>query len=625
VTSTWIILAAPLAGALLLLLVRPLERVAGALASLAVAVAFAASALAWLDLTAQPAGARSGVRHLFVWAVSGALKIGVDLRWDPLAVNMALVVTGVGFLIHAYSIGYMRGDPLYRRFFAYLNLFVFFMLTLVLADNLLLLYVGWEGVGLCSYLLIGFWFERPQAATAAKKAFIVTRIGDTGLLIGLFLIFFKLGTLNIGEVLKAASGGDITAGLATAMALLLFAGAIGKSAQIPLYVWLPDAMEGPTPVSALIHAATMVTAGVYLVVRMGPLFELSHAAQTIVAVVGAVTALYAASLALAEEDIKRVLAYSTISQLGYMFVAAGVGAYAAAMFHLTTHAFFKALLFLAAGSVMHGLGGETALDRMGGLRRALPWTFLVTTIGWAAISGFLPLAGFFSKDAIVAEVWGGGQTGVFVLLALASVLTPFYMSRLWFLTFSGEPRWSEGTHPHESPPSMIVPMVALALLSIVGGILNLPGHLSISGILPRFLSPVVGRPHEAESIGVAVFMWAISVFSVFVAWVIYGARIVDRHALRERLGPVNTLLRNKFFVDEIYATLIVSPARLIAAFFAYVVDLRIIDGAVNGTATVVDRAAGSWRKVQSGFVRNYAVAVFAGAAGMVVYFAVRRA
>ncbi len=623
---TAIVLLAPLAGAVLLLVAgHRIGRFAGVVASLAVGVGFVASAVAALDLIARPAGGRSLVHRLFEWASVGPLSVGIDIRWDPLAATMALVVTGVGLLIHVYSLGYMKGDPRYARYFAYLNLFVTSMLILVLGDNLVFLFAGWELVGLCSYLLIGFWFERPKAATAAKKAFITTRIGDTGFLIGLFLLFAAAGSLDIPTINRAAMEGQIAGATATAAALLLFAGAVGKSAQIPLYVWLPDAMEGPTPVSALIHAATMVTAGVYLILRMNPLFDpaLVPVAAAVVATIGAATALYAAILAMAEDDIKRVLAYSTVSQLGFMFLAAGIGAYTAALFHLVTHAFFKALLFLAAGSVMHGLAGESALDRMGGLRKAMPWTFGVTLVGWAAITGIVPFSGFFSKDEIAAAAWVEGRTALFIVATVAAALTAFYMTRLLILTFFGRPRWSEGTHPHESSSVMVVPMVILAVLAAVGGVLNFPSGLPGALLLEHFLEPVFGAAVHAEGFGVLLLLWALAATGIVTAWWIYGVDLERRVAVRRRLGPLNTVVRNKFFVDEIYASLIVSPARLVAAFFAWVMDVRVIDGAVNGMGTVVTRAAGSWRHVQDGLVRSYAAAILVGAAVVVVWFAIR--
>jgi NADH-quinone oxidoreductase subunit L len=617
-------LAAPLAGALVLLGAgRQLGKSAGVLASSAVGLAFVAAASSFWALIALEPGSRSVVTHLFTWAHVGNLVVGIDIRWDPLSAVMVLMVTGVSFLIHVYSIGYMDGDPRYSRFFAYLNLFVFSMLLLVLADNLVLLYVGWELVGVCSYLLIGFWFERPAAATAAKKAFITTRIGDTGMLIGIFVLFASLGSLQIADVNRAAAEGGIAKTTATVAAILLFSGAVGKSAQLPLYVWLPDAMEGPRPVSALIHSATLVTAGVYLVVRLNPLYEFAHVAATVVAVVGAATALYAAILALAEDDIKRVLAYSTISQLGFMFLGAGVGADGAAMFHLVTHAFFKALLFLGAGSVMHSIGGESALDRMGGLRKATPRTFAAMLVGWAAISGIVPFSGFFSKDEIMSSVWAEGHTTLFIVAAAAATLTAFYMTRLMILAFAGRPRWSEGTHPHESPSVMILPMAALAIGAALGGVLNLPEGIKGAARLNGFLDPIVGKATHAEAIGVVLVMWVLATIGAIGAWWVYGVDLQRREALRRRLGPVNTLVRQKFFVDEIYATVVVAPARVLASFLAGVFDRRVIDGAVNGVATVVASAAGSWRKLQTGFVRNYAVAVFMGAAGIVAYVVMR--
>ena len=619
-----LILLAPLAGALSLFAFgRRIGKASGVVGALAVAVSFASAAASFMSLTSLEHGSRSVLVHLFDWASIGSLRIAVDLRWDPLAAVMALTVTGVGFLIHVYSTGYMHDDPRYSRFFAYMNLFVFSMLLLVLADSLVVLYFGWELVGVCSYLLIGFWFEKPSAATAAKKAFITTRIGDTGMLIGIFVIFAAVGSLQIADINRAAAEGGLAQTTATVAAVLLFAGAVGKSAQLPLYVWLPDAMEGPTPVSALIHAATMVTAGVYLVVRMNPLYTYSETAAIVVAVIGAATALYAAILAMAEDDIKRVLAYSTISQLGFMFLAAGVGAYGAAIFHLMTHAFFKALLFLAAGSVMHALGGETALDRMGGLRKAIPRTFAVTFVGWAAITGVLPFAGFFSKDSIMASAWAEGHTLLFAVAGVAALCTAFYMSRMLFLAFFGKPRWSEGTHPHESPSSMIVPMAVLAVAAVLGGVFNLPHGFPRAGILDNFLDPVLGEPAHHEGVGVLIVMWALAAVGVLSAWWIYGTDLERRAAVRLRLGPVNSIVRQKFFVDEIYATIFVAPLRLLASFFAGVVDRRIIDGFVNGAGALVSKASGSWRHLQTGFVRSYAVGILGGAALLIVYAVVR--
>ena len=623
-TTVPVILFAPLAGAVLLFAFgRRISGRSGVVASAAVLVAFLAASASLMRLLSLDPGDRSVLVHLYDWVAIGPLRIAGDLRFDPLSAVMCMTVTGVGFLIHVFSIGYMHDDPRYPRFFAYLNLFVFSMLLLVLADNLVFLYFGWELVGACSYLLIGFWFERPSAATAAKKAFITTRVGDTGMLIGVFVVFAAVGSLQIGDINQAAAGGGIAHSTATIAALLLFAGAVGKSAQLPLYVWLPDAMEGPTPVSALIHAATMVTAGVYLVVRLQPLYAFAEEAAIVVAVVGVATALYAAILAMAEDDIKRVLAYSTISQLGFMFLAAGVGASGAAIFHLVTHAFFKALLFLGAGSVMHALGGETALDRMGGLRKAIPRTFAVMLVGWGAITGVVPFAGFFSKDEIMAAVWVEGHTALFVVAALAATFTAFYMSRMMILAFFGKPRWSEGTHPHESPPVMVLPMALLAVAAIVGGALNLPDPLPRHGLLSSFLEPVIGHAAHEEPVGVIVVMWALAAVAVLGAWWIYGIDLERRAAVRLRLGPVNQIVRHKFFVDEIYATVIVAPLRVMASFLAGVVDRRVIDGAVNGAASLTSQAANVFRRAQSGLVRNYALGVFGGAALVVAYVVLR--
>ncbi|HET9672456.1 MAG TPA: NADH-quinone oxidoreductase subunit L, partial [Actinomycetota bacterium] len=438
----WLVPAVPLAGAVVNLFAgRRLGKLAGVIACGAVALSFLISLVAARELLQGSAEERVITERLFDWISVGRFTVGADLRLDVLSAVMILVVTGVGLLIHVYAVGYMQGDPRYGRFFAYLNLFVFFMLLLVLADDYALLYVGWEGVGLCSYLLIGFWFEERANAVAAKKAFVVTRIGDTAMLVGLALIVANVGSLDFERVFGAAGG--LAAGTATAISLLLFAGAIGKSAQVPLHVWLPDAMAGPTPVSALIHAATMVTAGVYLVVRSAPIFEASPIALTVVLVVGLVTALFAATCALAQDDIKRVLAYSTISQLGFMFVAAGMRFYTGAIFMLVAHAFYKALMFLGAGSVMHGMHEETDLQRMGGLRRRMPVTAWTFVLGALALAGVFPLAGFFAKDQILEVAQHTGRTWVYLLATLGALLSALYIGRLAFLAFFGEPRTEE--------------------------------------------------------------------------------------------------------------------------------------------------------------------------------------
>jgi NADH-quinone oxidoreductase subunit L len=445
-------------------------------ACLSVLASFVIAAVSLAGLLRVPEESLPLVKTLFRWIASGVFDANLSLQLDPLSVIMALVVTGVGFLIHVYSVGYMARDKGYTRYFTYLNLFTFAMLILVMASNVVLMFVGWEGVGLCSYLLIGFWFEKNSAATAGKKAFIVNRIGDAAFILGIFFVLVNIGSGEFRAINEAIGGGLVTPGLATLIALLLFAGATGKSAQIPLYVWLPDAMEGPTPVSALIHAATMVTAGVYMVSRFNLLFSLSGAAAQVVAVVGAVTAIYAATMALTQNDIKRVLAYSTISQIGYMFIGCGVGAYAAGMFHLYTHAFFKSLLFLCAGSVMHALSGELDMRKMGGLKKHLPLTYPTFLVGAIAIAGVPFLSGFFSKDAILTHAFAQRQYFVWALGIMGAVLTAFYMFRLIFLTFFGDERLEPQArqHLHESPKIMTIPLVLLAFFSVVAGYIGLP-------------------------------------------------------------------------------------------------------------------------------------------------------
>jgi NADH-quinone oxidoreductase subunit L len=534
---------------------------------------------------------------------------------------MALTVTGVGFLIHVYSLDYMHGDPRYTRFFAYLNLFVFFMLTLVLANNFALMYVGWEGVGLCSYLLISFWFEKKSAADAGKKAFIVTRVGDTGMLIGILLLFSTLGTLDFDRAFELA--GTMPEGTATAIALLLFAGAIGKSAQLPLSNWLPDAMEGPTPVSALIHAATMVTAGVYLVVRAHPIFEASGIALFVVAVVGTITAVYAATSALAQDDLKRVLAYSTVSQLGFMFLAAGVGAYAVAIFHLVSHAFFKALLFLGAGSVMHAMDGDIDVRRLGGLRRDMPITAWTFVIGALALAGLPPLAGFFSKDQILSAAYEGGRVTLWVTALVAAGFTAFYVARATLLTFFGEPRHQR--HPHESPVLMTAPLVVLAILTVGGGLLGLS---ATNGTLARFLGEgFAGAEHPAVaglSEGALVAITTIvSVLMLVAGWWVYGSGRVDWTKIRDQVGGLHTAMARGWFLDDIYDRTIVRPGKAAAAVLARDVDQGIIDRAIVGIGRSFAGLARAGRRVQTGFVRSYALLFLLGAVGILLYVAVR--
>jgi NADH-quinone oxidoreductase subunit L len=584
----------------------------GWVAAISVGRAFFESIVLLFKLLERPADARDIAVKAFDWISVGSFHVSIDFRIDPLSVTMLLVVTGVGLLIHIYSIGYMKGDPRFSRFFAYLNLFTASMLLLVLANNLLLLYVGWEAVGLCSYLLIGFWFEKKSASNAAKKAFIVNRIGDFAFLLGILLIAGTVGNLTLGNINAAA--GAMAAGTATTISLLLFAGATGKSAQIPLYVWLPDAMEGPTPVSALIHAATMVTAGVYMVARFSPVFEASGGiALTVVGYTGALTALWAALMAAAEYDIKRVLAYSTISQLGYMFLAHGVGAYSAGMFHLVTHAFFKALMFLGAGAVMHGLGGETDMRKMGGLRKVMPitgWTFMA---GWLAICGVIPLAGFFSKDAILASAWAQGEYLLWGIGFVTALLTAFYMSRLYLRVFEGRVKVPEGVQPHDAPWTMAVALIPLAFLSIVGGVLNLPGSLK----LEHFLDPVLGE--STVPVGLTPWLLAggalmVAAIGIGIAASLYMSRSGNlRHrTLMRRFGPLVNAARNKFWVDEIYGHAIVLPSKRVAAFAADVFDPKVVDGAVTGLGRLVGRTSEAIRGMQSGYVRSYAASFLIG-------------
>jgi NADH-quinone oxidoreductase subunit L len=615
----WVVPALPLAAAAVNLFVgRRLGRFAGVLAAGVMAVSFATAAVLVLRLTDLPAEGRVVTRHLFDWVTVGNLSVGADLRLDALSAVMILVVTGIGTLIHVYAIGYMHGDPRYGRFFAYLNLFVFFMLILVLADNLLLLYLGWEGVGLCSYLLIGFWFEKTQNANAAKKAFITTRIGDTAMLVGLALIVVRFGTLDFTAIFGTA-GSILTKSAATAIALLLFAGAVGKSAQVPLHVWLPDAMAGPTPVSALIHAATMVTAGVYLVVRMHVIFEMSGVALTVVLIIGLVTMLFAGTCALGQDDIKRVLAYSTVSQLGYMFMAAGMRAYGVAIFMLVAHAFYKALMFLGAGSVMHGMHDEADMKQMGGLIRRMPitgWTFVV---GAVSLAGVPFLAGFYAKDEILEIANAGGRPWVYVLGSVGALLSALYIGRLIFLTFFGSPRSRAAEGAHESPPVMTIPLVVLAIGAAGAGLLN----LTPEGRVTIFLEPVVGAfAVGTQGLGASVLTAvavAIAFLGLLLAWFVYASGRIDWLALRVRLAPVHRLVANGWYLDDYYSAILVTPGKAVAAFSAYVLDARFIDGIVNGAGGAVRRLADAARKVQTGFVRNYALAFLVGVVGVLVY------
>ncbi|HSA94533.1 MAG TPA: NADH-quinone oxidoreductase subunit L [Acidobacteriota bacterium] len=630
------------------------RRAVGAVGVGAVGLSFAAAlaALAGLFRSTEPVV----VKTLFSWvpaslvrtAGGAAVPFGLDLafRYDSLAAVMTLVVTGVGLLIHVYSVGYMAHDRSYARFFAYLNLFTFAMLVLVLGANLGVMFIGWEGVGLCSYLLIGFWFAKDSAADAGKKAFITNRVGDFGFLLGIGLLLYALGTIDTAGITAAVEGGLMAKGTATAAALLLFLGATGKSAQIPLYTWLPDAMEGPTPVSALIHAATMVTAGVYMVARLHALFSFSGTALTVVALTGAFTAVYAATMGFVQTDIKRVLAYSTISQIGYMFIGLGVGAYAAGIFHLMTHAFFKSLLFLAAGSVIHALSGEQDMRRMGGLRSRLPRTYRVFLVGALAISGLPGLAGFFSKDEILAAAFASRNYVVWALGLVGAAMTAFYMFRLIFLTFFGEERFSGETarHLHESPPVMLVPLEILAVLAVLGGYVGLPPLLGGGAWFGRFLESSTGAPEAHLAAGTEAVLMVVSVAvaagAIFAAWTIYVKRRGEpARRFATRFRALYTVVSRKYYVDEAYRRVFVGGV-LAAARAADWIDRRLIDGLVDGAARlargvsrlairfddgVVDGAvkgvgrvhlsvSSLLRRLQTGYVYNYALAVVLGVA-----------
>ena len=628
--NLWAVIVLPLAGAAVNHFFgrRMGGRRASGLAILATGASFVYAAAAALPFLAGGERAEEAVTvvRLFDWIPS--LGAGAELLWDPLAAVMTLVVTGVGSLIHIYAVGYMHDDRRLARFFTYLNLFIASMLILVLANNFAVLFVGWELVGLCSYLLISFWYVRPSAAAAGRKAFVVNRIGDFGFMIALMLIFASFGTLSYSAVLNEP-GEVIGSSTAAAIGLLLLVGAAGKSAQVPLYVWLPDAMEGPTPVSALIHAATMVTAGVYMVARTGALYGLSDLAGGTAAVVGAATALLAAAIAVAQRDIKRVLAYSTISQLGYMFMAVGAAGYTAGLFHLVTHAVFKALLFLGAGSVIHAMGGEQDMNRMGGLAKKTPVTHATMAVATLAIAGIPPLAGFWSKDEILAVLFesGGYFTALWAVGVAVALLTAFYMARLYFLVFWGKPRWPDGAQPHESPRVMTVPLLILAAGSIGIGFINTPFRLAFE----HFLEPAwhgVKQAHAPESglllIALALISTAAGLVGIVIAYLLYGrASEENRERLLAYLRRPLTAMEHGFWVDDMYGRLAVIPGRRLAEWSARVVDERLIDGAVNGTGALVKRLGQRLRPLQSGYVRTYGTLLAAGAAAVMIWMVIR--
>jgi NADH-quinone oxidoreductase subunit L len=542
--------------------------------------------------------------HDFTWIQSGALNIGFDLTVDRLTAVMLLVVTGVGLLIHIYSIGYMEHEEGYARFFAFLNLFMFFMLLLVLAANLLLVFVGWEGVGLCSYLLVGFYFKEKFAGDAANKAFIVNRIGDFGFSLGVFLLVIHFHTLDFASIAAAVNTMPVETSMGTMsiITLLLFVGACGKSAQLPLYVWLPDAMAGPTPVSALIHAATMVTAGVYMVARVSFLYDHAPGAMHIVALVGLATAVFAATIGLTQNDIKKVFAYSTVSQLGYMFLAVGLGAYSAGIFHLVTHAFFKALLFLGAGSVIHGLSGEQDLRHMGGLRKAMPVTFITLGIASLAISGVPYFSGFYSKDAILAAAYNSAYPWMFWVGAATAGLTAFYVFRAYFLAFFGKYRGHH--HPHESPFVMTFPLMILAAFSIGGGLIN----------IPQWLSPMFPLPAEHASLQPMIISVSFGIVGIVLAGLMYVVQPSLSDSIKSAAGPIYTLMVNKYYVDELYSATIVKPITMLSRTVLWRgVDEGLIDsGLVNGLGQVVQALGSVARRWQSGSIRNSATWILAG-------------
>lgn len=609
VDAAWLIPVVPavMAG-LLLLFGRRLGRLSAALAIGATGFSATMALLTFFDLQGRSDGQRTFVVEVVPWLDIAGFTVDWSLLVDPLSVTMMLLITGVGLLIHIYSLGYMAHDDRYERFFAYLNLFTASMLILVLGANFLVLFVGWELVGLSSYLLIGFWFEKTAYAAAAKKAFVTNRIGDVGFMVAMFIIFATFGTLNFSEVLPAAA--TATTGTLVAIGVLLFVGATGKSAQIPLYVWLPDAMAGPTPVSALIHAATMVTAGVYLMARTSPIFFQIPDIGLLIAWIGGITAFVAAAIACAEVDLKKILAYSTVSQLGYMFIGVGIGDYTAAIFHLLTHGFFKALLFLAAGSVMHAMADQTDIRRMGGLYSKMPITATTSLIGVLAIAGFPLLSGFFSKEEILASAaeTRGGEL-IWILGLIVAALTAFYMTRWFMLIFTGDKRWAANVHPHESPLSMTLPLVLLAVAAIFGGVINLDPE---TGFLHGWLADtVVAIEHVQTWIPVdAHLAGALLAAAIGVTVAFFMYRAVDLATVGTGAGLVR-IARDKFYVDELYEFFTVRLGGGLANGFARA-DSGGIDGIVNGAAGLTRGMAGDLRRTQSGYVRSYALGILAG-------------
>jgi NADH-quinone oxidoreductase subunit L len=613
--AAWLLLAFPIAGALILLLGGKRTNSWGHLVGVAMPVAsFVYGVIAFAAMLGYPASQRSRDLNLYTWIAVGRFNAHVGLLLDPLSICFVLLITGVGSLIHIFAVGYMADDPERRRFFGYMNLFVAAMLLLVLADNYLALYAGWEGVGLASYLLIGFWQFRPAAAVAAKKAFIANRVGDAGLSLAIMLMFAQFGTVTFAGVFGATRGASH--GVVTALGLLLLLGACGKSAQLPLQSWLLDAMEGPTPVSALIHAATMVTAGVYLIVRSSPIFNLTPDAQLAVTIVGAATLLFGAIIGCAKDDIKKALAGSTMSQIGYMMLAAGLGpaGYAFAIAHLLAHGFFKAGLFLGAGSVKHEMDDEVDMRRFGGLAKVMPVTFVTFAFGYLAIIGVPPFSGFFTKDPIIEAAFGKGGTSGAILGTAALIgagITAFYMTRVMFMTFTGERRWDDKVHPHEAPPVMTSPMIVLALGSLAAG-----GLLIVDNRLVNFLAPVVGSPPVSRGIFTPVSgaSLALVVVGAAIAWVMYGRREVPVTAPAG--SPLTVAARKELYGNAINESLLMRPGQWLTRLSVYF-DNRGVDGLVNTLAATLGGTSGRLRRVENGFVRSYALLMFFGAALLV--------
>jgi NADH-quinone oxidoreductase subunit L len=636
----WLLPGVALAGFAVLLVVgrRLGEPLAGWFATAVCGTTFVLAAIAFGQMLSRPVEERSVLSVLYTWLPVGGLHVDVAFQADQLSIVMALFVSGIGALIHLYAIGYMHGDPKFSKFFVYLNLFIFSMLVLVLGSNLLVTFLGWEGVGVCSYLLVSFWQTRPEAATAGKKAFITNRVGDVGYMIAMFLTFEAVGSLNYDVLNHAAESGQLARSTANGIAALLFVGAVGKSAQLPLYLWLPDAMQGPTPVSALIHAATMVTAGVYLMVRVNPLLHEASDVLTVIAIIGVVTALFAATIAVAQNDIKRVLAYSTVSQLGYMFLAVGSGGYVAAIFHMVTHAFFKALLFLGAGSVIHGLHDQQDMRYMGALRKLLPITASCFIVGWLAIAGVPPFSGFWSKDDILLYAFDFSKV-LWFLGFVTAILTAYYMTRQVMMVFYGEARWTEArpmaedaehgsvdehghanaTMPHESPGLMWVPLVVLAIGAAVGGVINLP--FAGRDYLHQWLEPIVEGSERTLGTTSEDYKWLLLALAGFFALVgIYlGYLVYEKRRIRA-FEPA--ILANGWYYDQAVTAFAGGPGR--EAFEdTTAFDNNVIDGAVDGTGTGIRAAAQRLRRSESGYVRNYALGIGVGAVLLLGWFVAR--